>query len=317
MDDIRSPDDAETGRAIQRRRKLTRRILWFTLVTLFFASISVLVGFGLGKYREQTAVASKRLQVTVLNVGHGEAAWIRTPGGKFILIGSGPPEAGDAVVASLRSAGARQIDLLVLPYGYGESIGGAPTVLSAFPVVQVIEPGGPRVNRIQEEVQTLLAAHDIPVKVGRAGDSILVDGAALKVLAPVEPLLEATPATANNSLVIRLSWGKTGFLFAGGMEREGEDALIARSSDTLRSDWLRVARFGSREASSPEFLHLVAPDIAVISVGAGNSGQYPHQETLEQLSSSGARVFRTDQTSESELTFFSDGRVVSVPEDLK
>jgi beta-lactamase superfamily II metal-dependent hydrolase len=296
---------------------MTRRILWFTLLTLFFASVSVLVGFGLGKYREQASVASKRLHVRVLNVGHGEAAWVRTPGGKFILIGGGPPEAGEAVVSSLRSAGARQIDLLVLPYAYGESIGGVPTILSAFPVVQVIEPGGPRVNRIHEEVQTLLAAHNIPVKVGRAGDTVLVDGATIRVLAPVEPLLEATPAAANNSLVIRLGWGKTGFLFAGGMEREGEDALIARSPDALRSDWLRVARFGSREASSPEFLHLVAPDIAVISVGARNSGGYPHQETLEQLSSSGARVFRTDQTSESELVFFSDGSMVSAPGELK
>jgi beta-lactamase superfamily II metal-dependent hydrolase len=97
------------------------------------------------------------------------------------------------------------------------------------------------------------------------------------------------------------------------MERAGEDALIARSPESLRSDWLRVARFGSREASSPEFLRLVSPDFAVISVGAKNSGDYPHKETLDRLSSAGARVFRTDQTDASEIRFFSDGAAVTTP----
>ena len=317
MDDIQFPDEAEIGRAERRRRKVTRRILWFTLVTLFFAVIAVVVGYGLGKYREQTAVSSKRLQVTVVNVGHGEAAWIRTPSGKFILIGGGPPEAGEAVAASLRRAGARQIDLLLLPYPYTECIGGVPTLLNAFPVAQVVEPGGPLVNQVHEEIRRLYQEKGLPVKLARAGDSFSVDGAVLKILAPVEPLLDASPASANNSLVVRLSWGKTGFLFAGGIERAGEDALIARSPDDLRSDWLRVARFGSREASSPEFLYLVSPDFAVLSVGAGNSAEYPHSETLEQLSATGARLFRTDQTSGSEITFFSDGTLVSTPQDIK
>ncbi len=317
MDDTRSPNEAESGRALRQRRNLTRRILGFCLVTLFFASLATLVGFGLGKYREQSAVAAKRLQVTVVNVGHGEAAWIRTPGGKFILIGAGPPEAGEAVIESLQRAGARQIDLLLIPYPYAECIGGLPAILNAFAVAQSVEPGGPIVNQIHEDVRQLLVAKQIPVKLGRAGDIIPLDGAVVKILAPAEPLIEASPASANNSLVARLGWGKTGFLFAGGIERAGEDALIARDGDTLQSNWLRVARFGSREASSAEFLHLVEPDFAVLSVGARNSGEYPHSETLEQLSAAGPRLFRTDESAASEITFFSDGTTVSLPQELK
>ncbi len=313
MDDTRSPGVPEVQETEERRRGLLRRILLFTFATVFFAAIACLVGFGLGKFRDRTAVASQQLQVTVLNVGHGEAAWVRTPGGKTILIGSGPPESGEAVVTSLRSAGVTGIDLLLLPYPYAESIGGVAAVLDAFPVSQVIEPGGPRVNQIHEDVRRLLTEKNIPVKFGRSGDTITVDGAVLQILAPSEPFLAVTPEAANNSLVVRVRWGATAFLFAGGIERAGEDALITRSADTLRSDWLRVARFGTREASSPEFLHLVSPDFAVICVGAKNSGGYPHKETLDNLSASGAQVFRSDLLTAPELIFFSDGITVSAP----
>ena len=141
MLDTQSISDAETEEKIGEspQRTLPRRLLLGALTVLFLASLALLIGFGLGKYREHTAVASQRLQVTVLNVGHGEATWIQTPGGKFILVGSGPPEAGELVVASLRRAGAQQIDLLVLPYPYAESIGGVASVICYF-FVALVKP---------------------------------------------------------------------------------------------------------------------------------------------------------------------------------
>ena len=306
-----SISDTETE---ETQRILPRRLLLGALAVLFLASLALLIGFGLGKYREHTSVAYKRLQVTVLNVGHGEAAWIRTPGGKFILVGSGPPEAGESVVASLRRAGAQQIDMLVLPYPYAESIGGVASVLQAFPIIQAVEPGGPRINQVHEEARRLLSENKIPIRIARDGDRFDVDGATLNILAPSETLIQATPEAANNSIVLRIGWGRTGFLFAGGLERAGEDALIARSDDQLPSDWLRVSRFGTREATSAEFLRLVSPDFAVISVGATNSGGYPHREALQRLTNSGARIFRTDQYLGAEMTFFSDGTTVFAPQ---
>ena len=318
MPDIQSISEPETGRNEEAaQRPLPRRLLFGAVTVLVLAALELLIGFGLGKYRERTSVASKRLQVTVLNVGHGEAAWIRTPGGKFILVGSGPPEAGEAVVASLRRAGAQQIDLLVLPYPYAESIGSVAAVLKAFPIVQAVEPGGPRINQVHEDARRLLSENRIPVRVARDGDRFDVDGATLRILAPSEPLIHTTPEAANNSIVLRVGWGRTGFLFAGGLERAGEDALIARSDDQLPSDWLRISRFGTREATSAEFLRLVSPDFAVISVGATNSGGYPHGETLQRLTNSGARIFRTDRYSRTEMTFFSDGTTVFPPQEPK
>lgn len=267
-----------------------------------------------GRYRERAArAAAKRLTVDVVNVGHGEATWVRTPGGQVILIGGGPPEAGARVVASLRAGGVQQIDLLILPYPYAEAIGGLPAVLAAFPVKAALEPGGPRVNQAQETVRALLDDQKVPVRTARAGDTLAMDGATVDILAPSEPPVTAAPTAANDSLVVRIGWGDTGFLFAGGIERAGEDALIADEGDRLRSDWLRVARFGTREASSPEFLRLVSPAIAVVSVGTPNSGDYPHPETMVRLQASGAKIYRTDEARSPDLVFTSDGTTISGP----
>ena len=273
----------------------------------------MLAGFRLGR---RPPPPSSRMLVTVVDVGHGEAAWIRTLSGKFILIGGGPVGAGDAVVRSLRTAGARQIDLLILPYPYNDSIGGIPEVIRQMPIREVMEPGWPppprdAENEVQRAVQGLLAERDIPLRILQAPQTIRVEEARIEVLAPTVKAVQESPRPANNSHVLRLSFGTTRFLFAGGVERAGEIALLARTPD-LSAQWLRVARFGTREATSAEFLRLVRPEVAVISVGKGNSGGYPHRETLERLQAAGVRLYRTDEEAR-DLTFESDGIQIRMP----
>ena len=281
---------------------------------VFLLAGASFTGYFIGRYRENVARAAQaHLTITVVNVGHGEAAWIRTPHNRFILIGGGPPEAGNRVVESLRQAGAKQIDLLVMPYPYAEAIGGIPDIVTAFPVQSAIEPGGPRVNQVQEAVRELLDSERVPVHMARAGDHQTIDDVVIDVLAPTDPPIQVDHAAANNSVVMRVGWGDTDFLFAGGIERAGEDALIARSGAALRADWLRVSRFGTRDASSPEFLRLVSPECVVVSVGYPNSGGYPHAETLARLQESGARLCRTDEAT-GDLTFSSDGTTVTGPQ---
>lgn len=295
---------------IRRVARAFRRLLpLFGLI--LFATLAMRLGFLLGRPRPTPAKAGQ-LEVTVLNVGQGEASYIRTLGGKFIVIGGGPPGAGQRLIRSLQQAGARRIDLLILPYPYAEAMGGAPDLIKAFPVRAAVETGEARIiNQFQEQTRALLRESSVPRRAARAGDRFVVDGARIDILAPAEPLSRTTPAAANNSLVVRLLWGKTGFLWAGGLESAGEQALLSRTPD-LSAEWLRVARFGTRGATSAEFLRLVEPMIAVISVGANQSG-FPHRETLERLEMMGARLVRTDQTGSVELRFYSDGERVSGP----
>ena len=281
---------------------------------MLLATIAMLAGFLLT--RPGPRPARRLLTVGVVAVGSGEAAWVRTPSDRFILIGGGPPGAGERVVRSLKAAGAREIALVVQPYPYAEAIGGLPAVLEAFPRcggswdagyppprhenqsgIRRIVPARP-INEWQEAISDLLNRQNVPVQSARAGQTLdLGDGVRLTVLAPTIPFLDNVPGAPNNSIVLRLTYGKTVFLFAGGLEHVGETALLARVASgggNLSADWLRVARCGTREATSPEFMRQVSPVFAVVSAGAPSAAGYPHRETLATLADAGALVRRTD-----------------------
>ncbi|MFM7320236.1 MAG: ComEC/Rec2 family competence protein [Armatimonadota bacterium] len=248
------------------------------------------------------------LVLSVVPVGHGEAAWIRTPAGRFIVIGAGPAEGAPVLARDLRAAGADKIDLLVLPYPYADCVGGAPETIRKFPVVEAIENGWPRVNQRQEETRSALRATGAKVSVVRDGDSRVVDGVRLDVLAPGAARVERSPAAGNNSVVVRASYGKTSFLFAGGIEAAGEAALLGRGPERLRSKWLRAPRFGTKDSASAEFLEAVGADDIVIAVGPNRSG-VPDATVLRRIVSTGARPHRTDQ-SPNGLYFLSDGSTI-------
>lgn len=321
--------------------------LWRLLplgVLIVCATLAMLAGYQMN--RPDVRPRPRRLTVCVVNVGSGEAAWLQTPGGRFVLIGGGPPEAAPRVVRSLKTAGARALDLVVAPYPYAEAIGGLPAVLAALPITgergggvwesgyppppkQRTSSGGgpngavtlvpaPPVNEWQNALNQMLQRDRVPVQVVAAGKSFdLGDGVRAEILAPAPPVINVTPGAPNNSVVLRITYGQTAFLFAGGLETAGENALLARAAgagkNALAADWLRVARCGTRGATSPEFLAQVQPEYAVISAGPRSEAGWPHRETLDRLEAAGTVVRRTD-VAKSDLVFESDGsRVAEVP----
>ncbi len=248
------------------------------------------------------------LRVTVLNVGEGEAALVRTPSGANILIGTGGSEAGEGVVQTLQNAGVKRIDLLVLPYVYAEAIGGIPAIYEAFEVRSVLEGNNNLSNPYLEMARRLGREYQTKWRMVRSGDRFTIPGddVSLEILAP--PAQSPNRSPTDNSLVLAVRCGKTRFLFAGGLEGAGERALLATSPD-LRADFLRVARFGNNGASSPEFLRLANPQFVVVSVGPNGDG-FPAPTTMARLRDTGATIVRTDESGGQSPTFTSDGETV-------
>jgi competence protein ComEC len=112
----------------------------------------------------------------------------------------------------------------------------------------------------------------------------------------------------NSSLVLRLQYGGTSFLFTGDIEAEVEDRLVARYGDFLRANVLKVPHHGAATGCTEEFLRSVRPADAVISVGSGNRFGHPSLQTLRRITNAGARIWRTDCGGA--VAFESDGREV-------
>ena len=97
------------------------------------------------------------------------------------------------------------------------------------------------------------------------------------------------------SIVIKLTYGNTKFLFTGDAESTNESGMLSKGFD-LAADVLKVGHHGSDTSTSQLFLNAVHPKYSVIEVGKGNSYGHPTQATLNRLSNVGAQVLRTDES---------------------
>ena len=107
----------------------------------------------------------------------------------------------------------------------------------------------------------------------------------------------------NNSLVIKVTFGKTSFLFTGDLEEEGIAYLLHNYKNhlsVLEADVLQVGHHGSHNATSKNLLGAVKPRLAVISAGnafergmgtAWDHG-HPNKHVVDLLQSETGKSFR-------------------------
>ena len=255
------------------------------------------------------------LRVTFLDVGQGDAAVIESPGGKTVLVDAGGVDhaGGDdegrrTVAPFLRGRGVNRIDLLLLSHPHTDHIGGAATLLGQFPVGLLMDNGQDVDKAPVAEIRRAAESRRVPYRAARRGQVIeLGDGAVLRVLAPTET--ETHGAVNNASMVLRLEYKRVVILFTGDAEIDEETDLL-RDKLPLACDALKVGHHGSDTSTTPEFLSAAHPRFAIISVGKHNLYGHPRRETLQRLSESGVKTYRTDQCGA--VTFLTDGETTQV-----
>jgi competence protein ComEC len=99
--------------------------------------------------------------------------------------------------------------------------------------------------------------------------------------------------TNADSLVLKLIFGESSFLFTGDLPIKEEEGLAGEGAD-IDSQIIKIAHHGSKYSTSLEFLEKVSPEDAIISVGKNNYG-HPSAEVLERLEKEGIRTLRTDE----------------------
>lgn len=260
-------------------------------------------------FRDVVSLDSCRcLTVHFLDVGQGDAAALRTPNGRWIVIDGGPrtPErdAGRRVVVPfLRGQGVGRVAVVVATHGDADHLGGLPAVVDAFDPELVLEPGEPLGRPLYLEFLAGVEASGARWHAARAGDRIEVDGVVLEVLSP-DSLWMRLPLDVNDhGVVLRVRYGGVRLLFQAdaGLPVEGRLAGTVGPVDLLK-----VGHHGSRTATSDEWLDELAPRGAVISVGRNNHYGHPAPEVLERLARHGVTVFRTDRSGT--ITFSTDGQ---------
>jgi competence protein ComEC len=247
------------------------------------------------------------LEITSLDVGQGDAAVIRTPHDHIILIDTGgelerPGATSNAeragariVLAYLRHAGIRSIDLMLVTHPHGDHVGGCAPIIDALPVRMLFDSGQQYSGRAFRDCMHEAATHGVQVVRPQRGYRWTDDGVTLDILAPSLPMLADTGDDVNeNSIVVMLHYGRFRELFMGDAGEASEARLLARGDD-LRADAVKVGHHGSQYASTASFAAVVQPRVSVISVGRHNAFGHPAPATLNVWRNTGADVLRTDR----------------------
>ena len=250
-----------------------------------------------------------RLHVLFLDVGQGDGILIVTPEGRQIMIDGGPdPLRAPLVLDSHLPFWDRSLDLVVATHPDEDHLRGLVEVVRRYNVDTVLESVSDD-SALYLEWQLALDDNDLDVGSLRRGQVIdLGEPVLLEVLNPQTASLQgASSDRNNNSVVLRLTYGKVSFLLTADIEAEAEDALL-RGSGYLSSTVLKVAHHGSRTSTTPAFLAAVGPQVAVIQAGADNLHGHPHQEIVDRLEGVlvEGRLYSTARHGTVELT--TDGR---------
>lgn len=224
----------------------------------------------------------RRLQVTVLDIGQGDAVLIETPSGRDVLVDAGP---GKAV---LRGLGAslpfhdRSIDLFVLTHPQADHATGALDVFARYDVGRVLTSAARTGSMVERAFFEAVEREGARTDVVAAGASYeFDDGVRIDVLSPVAGA-SGHAASNEDSLVLRVSYGEVRLLLTGDIAAGAEEALVERGTD-LEATVLKVAHHGSATSSTRAFLDAVSPAISVISAGRENAFGHPDTGVMARL----------------------------------
>lgn len=190
-----------------------------------------------------TLPTSGQAKVYIIDVGQGESILITTEE-KSMLIDAGENNMGDDVLTFLDTLGLEKIDYAIATHPHSDHIGGLDTVMQEIPVGEVFF--GPIPDKIVpttktfEDVLDVIEEKDIPLSTTTPGQTIdLGSGAVVTILGPVT---EDIDDLNNTSVVCRLDFGETSFLFNGDQETPMEELLL-QSGANLDCDMMTMGHW--------------------------------------------------------------------------
>jgi competence protein ComEC len=288
---------------------------WSVIAILPLVALAVL-------WPEPAQIYAGQLEVTAIDVGQGDSIFVVSPEGSSMLVDAGGPIGGitEAAEATARfdvgeeiispylwSRRFRRLDVLALTHAHSDHMGGMPAVMRNFRPRELwvgIDPDSAAYRALLAEAKDL----GVIVRHLRAGDRMDWRGMQLSILAPEAGYANSGAPANNDSLVMRLQYGKSSALLEGDAEAPSEVAMLAHGRVTPVT-LLKVGHHGSRTSTTQEFFDAAAPADAVISAGAGNPFGHPRYEVIERIAQARTKLYRTDEFGLTTFLLGRDGRI--------
>jgi competence protein ComEC len=258
-----------------------------------------------------------RLEFTAIDVGQGDSLLVVSPNAGVMLIDAGGPtgtaatadedafDVGEQVVSPyLWSRGVRRLDTLVLTHAHSDHIGGMLAVLRNFRPRELwlsVDADSPPLRALLKEA----TARNVTVRHLHGGDVIHWKGTEIQVLGPATQYKPRSMPTNDDSLVLRMQYGRSSVLTAGDAEHASEAQMLSQPLAPVTL--LKVGHHGSNTSTSEDLLKVLHPAAAVISCGLGNRFGHPRTPVLQRLQAARVSTARTDDMGAVQYLLSADG----------
>lgn len=246
-------------------------------------------------FTTSTTIAGDNFSVYFIDVGQGDSILIKTKDSHYVLIDSGPSDAGDGVNAFLNSKGVTSLYRMILTHPHIDHYGEFKDVIGNYTISGFMFANYPNTNSTYVSLMNKLATNSIPTIEVKDGDTFTLDNLAFRFYHPPAGFISTSSDENDNSLAIKVS-NQSGvdFLDCGDLETAGMSSLLSRHSGDVDIELLKVNHHGSSNGTNQTFLDATTPTDAFICVGAGNPYGHPEAATLNLLTTNGIHTYRTD-----------------------
>lgn len=254
--------------------------------------------------KDVTDYSEHNFAIHYIDVGQGDAALVICDD-KTMLIDGGKPHASSIIYTYLKNLNIDYLDYIVASHADDDHIGGLSAPLTKIKVGNVLAPETEADTRSYKSLKTKAAEQCLTMVHPKSGETLDFGCGKIEFYGPIT---EDESDRNNGSIVMKIIYGETSFLFTGDAEREEEQEILDAGYD-LSATVLKVGHHGSKNSTTYPFLREIMPKYAIISVG-DNSYGHPTEDVLSRLRDADVKVYRTDM--QGDIVAESDGKTVTI-----
>lgn len=221
-----------------------------------------------------------------------------------MLIDGGNPSDSSLIYSYLRDHGVAHLDYIICTHAHEDHVGGLAGALNYSTVGRVYSLVTDYDLRAFGSFIKYLDKQNKEVTVPSHGDRFTLASAKCQIIGPIKD----SSILNNTSIVLKVKYGGTSFLFTADAEQEEERDIMNAGYD-ISCDVLKVGHHGSETSTRYLWLREAAPSYAVISSGKNSPYGHPSEDVLSKLRDGDVIVYRTDM--QGHIICNSDGSEIS------
>lgn len=227
------------------------------------------------------------LKVHYLDVGQGDSIFIELPNNETMLIDAAESYQSENIINYLKNLNYQKIDYVIGTHPHTDHIGGLKDIINTFEIGKIYMPKVVSTTKTYENLLMTIKDKNLKINTAKAGTSIIdTDALKINILAPNS---ETYTELNNYSVVTKITYGTTKFLFMGDAEKLSENEI----KEDVSADVIKIGHHGSNTSSSINFIKKVNAKYGIISVGLNNKYNLPKEETITNWENSGTKIYLT------------------------